>query len=203
MAAGALQSTSLELLYALRPMIFTQRREARGVERQLRERTGLWRRNLGENLKDVGDVDLRVQWAGGFSKGQNRQLFRVSGLQRRRHTTNSKSSKSCRLVCSTGLGPRLVLVCASVSCFRVPVWPLLACLGPALRLLWRLIKCPNCQNMPPGRGPLFFFSWDDHIQAIPRSPGSLVHPLGAPNLPGRTMRPWARYPWAQWALGGI
>lgn len=53
--------------------------------------------------------------------------------------------------------------------------------------------------MPPGRGPLFF-SWDDHIQAIPRSPGSLVHQLGAPNLPGRTMRPWARYPWPDMSL---
>lgn len=81
MAAGALQSTSLEELYALRPMIVTQRQDA-GEREEQREKAGLWREKLGENLKDVGDVDLGVQWAGGFSKGQNRQLFRVSGLQK-------------------------------------------------------------------------------------------------------------------------
>jgi hypothetical protein len=151
-------------------------------------------------LKDVGDVDLRVQWAGGFSKGQNRQLFRVSGSARRRHTTNSKSGQR-----AAGLGwagghasylyarqsPASVCQCGP-SCLALNL--VCTCFGGSLSA--QIEK--TCHR---AGGPFFFPSPLGMITSKPSQDhrAALSTSLAPPKLPGRTMRPWARYPWPELA----
>lgn len=98
-------------------------------------------------------------------------------------------------------GPRLVLVCASgqcpyssvCQCGSVPWFAL--CFGSSSSA--QIDK--TCHR---AGGPFFFsLSWDDHIQAHPKITGQPCPPAWRrAQLAGKTMRPWARYPWPSMAL---